>query len=198
MGNQIGQGYRGILQKSRKCKVNKDKNKGDIIYEEDIENIESIELTNRDPNSAHVTLLLIKGRWIISFDFRYNKKRILEHINASKEFLESAKDNLTQDRLRPFFEDSFACAELLAKSILLQLPDKKILYGKNHTSRINQFKNWASLGNVNQQHSDILKRLKGLRPSARYLSSNEFKQENPKKVLSILEDMLLFTNKLIK
>ena len=181
-----------------KCKVNKDKNKGDIIYEEDIENIESIELTNRDPNSAHVTLLLIKGRWIISFDFRYNKKRILEHIEASKEFLESAKDNLTQNRLRPFFEDSFACAELLAKSILLQLPDKKILYGKDHASRINQFKNWASLGNVNQQHSDILERLKGLRSSARYLSSNEFKQENPKKVFSILEDMFLFTNKLMK
>jgi len=178
-----------------KCKVNKAKNKGDFVYEEDIENIESIELTDKDPNSAHLTLLLIKGRWIISFDFRYNKKRILEHIEASKEFLESAKDNLNKNRLRPFFEDSFACAELLAKSILLQLPDKEMLYGKDHIHRIDKFKNWASLGNVSQKHSDILKRLKELRSSARYLSSNEFEKEDPKKVLVILEEMFLFAKK---
>ncbi len=178
-----------------KCKVNKAKNKGDVIYEEDIENIEKIELTNKDPNSAHLTLLRVRDKWIISFDFRYNKKRILEHIEASKEFLESAKDNLSKNRLRPFFEDSFACAELLAKSILLQLPDKKMLYGKDHTSRIDKFKNWASLGNVSQKHSDILERLKKLRSSARYLSSNEFKKENPRRVLNILEEMFLFAKK---
>ncbi len=181
-----------------KCKVNCSKNKGDIVYEKDIDEIESISLTEKDPNCAHITLLLFKHNWVISFDFVYNKKRINEHIEAAKEFFESAKANLDKKRLRPFFENSFACAELSAKAVLLQLPDKKILHGKDHESRINKFKNWAVLGNVKQEHSDILERLNQLRPSARYLCSMEFKNEKPKEIISKLDEMIKFAENMIK
>lgn len=171
-------------------KLNTSKDKGDPIYEAEIENIQSIKLTDKDPNCAHVTLLLIKNKWIISFDFRYNKKRVREHIKAAEEFFDSAKDNLAKKRLRPFFENSFACAELLAKSILLQLPDKEMLYGKNHNTKIKKFKNWANLGNVKKEHSHVLERLKGLRSSARYLYSTEFKKEDSNQIINTLEEMM--------
>ena len=110
-----------------RVKASKSINKGDIVYENDLDNIQSIELTDEDSNCAHITLLLFKNNWIISFDFRYNKDISREHIEASKEFYESAKNNLEYERLRPFFENAFSSAELSAKSILLSLPDKKIL-----------------------------------------------------------------------
>ncbi len=180
------------------CKINCSKNKGEPVYEKDIDEIESISLTEKDPNCAHITLLLFKNNWVISFDFAYNKKRIEEHVEASKEFFESAKDNLEKKRLRPFFENCFACAELSAKAVLLQLPDKKILHGKKHESRINQFKNWAVLGNVKQEYSEVLEKLSKLRSSARYLCSTEFKNEKPDEILSKLDEMIKFAESRIK
>lgn len=171
---------------------------GDLVYEHDVKNVKFIKLTDADPNCAHITLLSFKGKWIISFDFRYNKKRIQKHIEAAKEFYESAKDDLSNNRLRPFFENSFACAELLAKAVLLQLPDKRVVHGKSHDSRIKKFQNWADLGNVEITYSTTLSRLNSLRPSARYLCSTEFKNENPAEVLKILEEMINFAENIIK
>ena len=181
-----------------RSKINRSIKKGETVYENDIDNIEKIELTDDDKNCAHITLLLFKNNWVVSFDFKYNKNRIKEHIDASKEFYESAKDSLGKDRLRPFFECAFASAELSAKAILLTLPDKNILYGKNHEDRINQFKNWTELGNAPKEHSDVLTRLKSLRPSARYLCSTEFRKENSDKIVQTLKEMIEFAEKNIE
>lgn len=177
------------------AKLNKPKKieKGDVIYEVEVNAIENIKLTDEDLNCAHITLLLFKNNWIISFDFRYNKERVKAHIEASKEFYESAINSLDNDRLRPFYENAFASAELSAKGILLTLPDKKILEGKNHKDRINKFENWAKLGNVKIEFSTTLSSLSDLRDSARYLSSDKFKEENPHKIKVILKEMIDFT-----
>lgn len=42
------------------CKMNIPKNKDEPCYEHEIEDIESIELTEQDPNCAHITLMLFK------------------------------------------------------------------------------------------------------------------------------------------
>lgn len=173
-------------------KVRVPKNKGELIYENELEDIKFIKLTDNDPNSAHVTLMRLRNRWIISFDFRYNKKRIINHVEAAKEFFESAKDNLSKNRLRPFFENSFACSELAAKAILLKLPDKTILYGKDHDSRIEKFRNWADIGNVKTDYSTLLCKLNSLRPSARYLCSTQYKKEKPSEIVKTLEEMIRF------
>lgn len=186
------------VRATAKCKINKDKNKGEPVYEVDVDEIEKIELIDSDFNCAHITLLYFKNNWIISFDFRYNKERAKEHIEASKEFYGSAIDNLNKNRLRPFFENAFACAELSAKSILLQLPDKKILYGRNHKDRISKFENWARLGNVRLEFSTTLSKLGSLRDSARYLHSDDFKNENPREIISLLKEMIDFTELSIK
>lgn len=181
-----------------KSKINRAIKKGEVVYENDIDNIEKIELIDDDKNCAHITLLLFKNSWIVSFDFKYNKNRVKEHIEASKEFYESAKDNLDKNRLRPFFECAFASAELSAKAVLLTLPDKKILEGKNHKDRIKQFKNWTELGNAPKKHSEVLIKLNSLRPSARYLSSDDFKKENPEEIKGVLKEMIDFAEKNIE
>jgi len=181
-----------------KCKVNKNIKEGDIVYEKDMDRIESIELKEIDSNYGHITLFFFKENWVISFDFRYNKEISKEHIQASKEFYESARDNLKNKRLRPFFEDAFASAELSAKSILLSLPDKKMLKGTSHRYRVSTFNNWANLGNVKIEFSTTLSKLNSLRSSARYLSSNNFTKDDPHKILSILNEMIKFAEESLK
>jgi uncharacterized protein (UPF0332 family) len=180
------------------AKANRSIQKGEIVYETDIDDIEKIELTDEDLNCGHITLLLFKNNWTISFDFRYNKERVKAHIEASKEFYESAINSLDNNRLRPFYENAFASAELSAKSFLLTIPDKKILEGKNHGDRINKFENHAKLGNVKMEFSTTLSGLKDLRDSARYLSSDKFKEENPQKIKTIIEEMIVFAEDSIK
>ena len=107
-------------------------------------------------------------------------------------------DNLNKNRLRPFYENAFASAELSAKSVLLALPDKKILEGKNHEDRVEKFKNWAKLGNVKIEFSTALSNLKDLRDSARYLSSEDYKKEDLNKIIRILKDMIDFVEKSIE
>jgi uncharacterized protein (UPF0332 family) len=177
--------------------LSENKNKGDPIYENEITNIETIKLTGDDPNVAHVTILRLADKWFLSYDFTYNKKRIKEHIEASEEFFESAEYCLSKSILRPFFENSFAAAELAAKAILLQLPDKDILSGKNHETRIEKFEKWSGLGNVKTEFSDTLKRLNALRSSARYMSSTDYRNEDCKKIIETVSDMIGFAKKRI-
>lgn len=181
-----------------KAKANKPIQKGDIVYETDVDNIEDIELTDEDVNCGHITLLLFKNNWIISFDFRYNKNRVKDHIEASKEFYVTAVNSLDNSRLRAFYENAFASAELSAISVLLTLPSKEILDCRNHKKRLSQFKDWADLGNVKMEFSTTLSSLSELRDSARYLHSDKFKEEDPNKIKNIISEMIESAEKLIQ
>lgn len=163
---------------------------GEPIYEEEVDNIEDIHLTDQDPNCAHFTLLLFKGKWYVSFDFRYNRKRVLERLDAAKEFLESTRENYKNDRLRPFFENSFAVAEILTEALLIQVLEQSTL--KDHKKRSKRLKMWVDLGNAKKEFSELLNSLWRLRDSARYMSSTQFKKEKPKEYLDMLDEMYVF------
>jgi uncharacterized protein (UPF0332 family) len=179
------------------CRAKKAVNKGDLIYEQDVDNIENIKLTDDDYNCAHITLLRFKDNWIVAFDAKYNEKS-REHLLASKEFYESAKDNLEKNRLRPFFENAFASAELSIKSVLLSQQVKKILHNKNHRVIVVKFNEHCKSPEVKTRFNPILSKLNLLRSSARYLSSEDFKKENPREILSILDEMIRFAEESIK
>ena len=134
---------------------------------------------------------------MIYFNSTYNKSILKEHIESSKEFYDSAKANLETNRLRPFFEDCYASTELAAKSILLSIPDKKILYGKNHLDRQEKFKEQAKLGNVPKEYSDCLNELKSIRSSARYLENSEYKKKDTKNILPTIKKMIEFAKNLL-
>ena len=107
-------------------------------------------------------------------------------------------NSLDNNRLRAFYENAFASAELSAISVLLTLPSKEILECRNHKKRLSQFRDWADLGNVKIEFSTTLSSLSELRDSARYLHSDKFKEENPTKIKEIIKDMIIFAENSIK
>ena len=176
-----------------KVKLKRNVIKGEVIFHSDLETIEDINV-NCPPNSGHITLILFLDRWIMVFDARYNKEKIMDFILASKEFYESAKENLEKNRLRPFFENCWASAELSSACHFLSLGQEY----SNHRTNLEKFKEWSKLRNVDEKHSNALFRLNKLRKSARYLNSKEFEKENTIYFLDIVKLMLEDIDKLIR
>jgi hypothetical protein len=96
---------------------------GEPVYESELQDkILKIKLTDKDdPNTAHVTLLLFKDKWIIHFDFRYNKAEAKKRYDAAREFYEVAKMSYHNRYWRPFVDNLFSSAELFVTSQLLVL-----------------------------------------------------------------------------
>jgi hypothetical protein len=146
---------------------------GEEVGEEDLGDIATILLTDADPNAGHVTMVLHRGAWWIAFDFRYNAGRVNEHIQAAREFLDSATADLEGRRLRSFCEALLAAAELLAKARLLQLPEPKVLRSKTHGTISSEFNRWArSWPDLHSGFAGVFNRLQELRGRARYLGGD--------------------------
>jgi|TARA_Y100000310_G_scaffold123033_1_gene121800 uncharacterized protein (UPF0332 family) len=177
--------------------IGKVKSSGRIIKGEEIkitlENLEGIEV-ECPPNCGYIALINLFGRWFVVFDARQYKKKIAKFIEKSKEFYESAKDDLKNGRLSPFFENCWGSAELSSVCHFLALGQE---YG-NHTSNIEKFGKWAELGNMNNEHCKILSKLNVLRKSARYGNSADFKREDPQRFLKSVEEMIEEAGKLIR
>jgi uncharacterized protein (UPF0332 family) len=111
-----------------------------------------------------------QGIWYLAWDMRYNAQRIDTTIKVAAEFMESARDNLnaSSPRLRPFIENLFGAVELLAKAVLLILPDKKVLRGKTHGLIKSNFNQWSNLGNIDSDFANLLNELECMRNPARY------------------------------
>lgn len=181
------------IEITAKAKLNRSVIKGEDIKYSDLKTIEKF-IVNYPSNSGHITLFRFLDRWIIIFDARYNKMKIQDFIIASKEFYESAKDDLEKNRLRPFFENCWASAELSSACHSLSLGEEYPKHGDN----LEKFKNWSELKNVDKKHSDALIRLNDLRQSARYMHSKEFENETPGYFLDIIRKMIEEAEKLTK
>jgi len=180
------------------AKANKRIEKGQIVTEKDVDEIQNIKVSDDDKNCAHITILKFKDKWIISFDARYHQKLRTEYIKASKEFYDSAIDNLKDRRLRVFYDNAFSSAELCVISILLGFLKKDIIDNKKHHQRYDLFKSFTDIGNGKAIYSQTLKELNGIRKSARYLASNEYEQKDHNKISSILKEMISFAGESIK
>jgi len=176
-------------------RVNNRIEKGEIVTEDDVDEVKNIKLTNDDKNCAHITLLKFKDKWIIAFDARYHQKLRVKYIEASKEFYDSAIDNLEKGRLKVFYDNAFSSAELCVISILLSWLKKGIIDNKKHHQRYNVFKNFTDLGNGKPAYSNVLKELDGIRKSARYLASDLYKQKDCDRISLTLKEMIDFAEK---
>ncbi len=167
--------------------------KGEAVDMSDFSEIVSIELTENDPNAGHITIIAHQGTWYLTWDTRYNAQRIATAIATATEFVESAEDNLkaAPPRFRPFTENLFSAVELLAKAVLLQLPDKKFLSSKTHGIIKSSFNQWSNLGNIEPDFATLLNELKSMRAGARYsLNAWELPVEKAQSLLVRTEKML--------
>ncbi len=135
-------------------------------------------------------MMFFKGRWIISFDFRYNAARVASMVGAAREFLDVASSALKENRMRPFVDNLFSATELMAKGHLLLSPDEALLKSKKHTIVSARFNQERNLGNVEPRYVDLLNRLQDLRGSARYLDKDfTLTEEEAKNMIGTAEDM---------
>jgi uncharacterized protein (UPF0332 family) len=162
---------------------------GEQVSIDELENIVDVQLTDRDPNAGHVTLLVHKGKWVGRFDFRYNASRSKGHIDAAREFLDAAGASLEKGHLRAVIDNLFSATELMAKGLLL-LHDEKMLLGKSHGIVHSRFNQWGHLGNTDARYAELLNKLSSLRGASRYLQK-EFQVTLPeaKNMVEIAEDM---------
>jgi len=168
---------------------------GEEISLDDLENIVDVQLTDRDPNAGHVTLLVHKGKWVGRFDFRYNASKSRGHIGAAREFLDAARGSLQKGHLRAVVDNLFSATELMAKGVLL-LHDQTMLSGKSHGVVHARFNQWGHLGNIDRRYTALLNRLAALRGASRYLDKEfQLTVTEAENMVELAEEMLQDSNR---
>ena len=146
------------------------KDYGEPLYWKDLETITSIRLPDdQDPNCGHFTLVRIGDAWYCAFDFRYNKAKAAELLEAAEEFFAAASDALDAGRKRVAVDNLFSAAELAAKAYVVSTPlpgDGQIEKHQHIHARFNMF---ARHGNVEADHRKAFNKLSEQRIKARYV-----------------------------
>jgi HEPN domain-containing protein len=146
--------------------------KGDPVYDSDIEEIDSFELDHADADAGHYTAVRWKGGWRILFDFRRNKGRALNFLKRAEEFLSVAEHALSQQFYGPFVDNTFSACELLAKAILITAAGTESSRAKSHRVIHSGINKWSKLGNVNGKFIEVFNKLSDARSSARYKAAD--------------------------
>jgi uncharacterized protein (UPF0332 family) len=167
------------------------KKKEEPIFDHEIEEIISSELTDADdPNCGHVLLINRGQSWILSFDFRYNKNLSKKHIERATEFIECAEFSFQKQYWGSFIDNLFSASELLAKSFLLVFPDPKLQKKSSHHIIKSGFNKFVNTGNLTTEYSDAINKLTNLRGKGRYLSGKiTISAEEARQLLDCLKSM---------
>lgn len=175
-----------------KLKAGVSKKAGEPIFEHEVGGLKEIYLTEQDdPDCGHATLLRIADRWIIAFDFRYNKALSGRHIETAKQFYASAKFSFDKKNWVSFIDNLYSATELIAKSILLSMPDPKFRKKATHKAIQMRYNRFADLGNVKAVYRETFNKLYGLRPRARYLKVDiSIPEEEARSLLDTVKTMI--------
>jgi len=141
---------------------------GEVMLLRDMDRIESMMLTEEDPNAGHFTALIHKTRWHVFFDFRYNAGRIARQLEAADEFIAAAAGATERGHSIAAIDNLYDAVQLMARCFLLCAPEVKALEAKTHGFIETRFNRQAKLGNVRQGSAKLLNRLSKLRPRTRY------------------------------
>jgi hypothetical protein len=141
---------------------------GETLLLRDIAHIESMKLTDEDPNAGHFTGLIHSGRWHLFFDFRYNAARIENQLKAADEFIAAAASATKRQHSIAAVANLYDAVQLMAKSFLLTTPERGVLVSKTHGFIETRFNRQAKFGNVDSNSATLLNRLAQLRPKTRY------------------------------
>lgn len=148
--------------------------KGEPISFNDFDKVIAVELTDEDADAGHITAIFRSEASFVTFNFRYNARRIQNTISAAEEFLSAAKAALEKRHLRPCYDLLFSAVELLSRSILLEFPDRQVLDGKTH-GIIRSKINLRNRDNVaGGEFAGLLNELDKIRPTARYNADAAF------------------------
>jgi hypothetical protein len=144
-------------------------------------------------------MMRFKGQWFINLDFRYNKQRAGERLDAAVEFLEAAKINREKLLLRAMAENLFAAIELCIVAQMLLQADKNYTKNQHHTGTEYRYTKFIDIGNPKLEYKYTFLQLKNLRKSGRYLQKDfSLSFEEADRFLEIGSDLMEYTKKLLQ
>jgi HEPN domain-containing protein len=150
--------------------ANREVVRGEELTREDVTAYKDIILTEDDANAGHITIVPHEGRWALAFDFRRNAAHMAQHAERARQFLDTAAWARREGKLAPFVDNLFSATELMAKGLLIWMPDETLLKGKSH-GRIHDRLNFeGKMENVDPRFPKLLNELAALRRPARYLA----------------------------
>jgi len=175
-----------------KLKSGVSKNKGDPVFENEVEGLNQIYLTDsEDPDCGHATIVRWSNTWVMAFDFRYNKGLALRHIDIAKQFCKAAESSFNLENWAACIDNLFSAAELAAKATLLLMPDPKFRKRATHGGIHLRYNRFADLGNVEPRYREALNTLFGLRSRARYVQGNvKFSETEIRTLLDTVKEMI--------
>ena len=162
------------------------------IFIHELEGLEELNLTEEDDlDCGHATLFRIGNRWIMVFDFRYNRKLSKKHIEVAKQFYEAAEFSFSRKNWSAFIDNLFSTVELLAKSILLSTPAPELRKKSSHKAIKTEFNRFTNLKNIDPVYCEIFNKLYNLRSRARYLKGDfSISEDEACKLLDIVDKMM--------
>jgi hypothetical protein len=152
-----------------KLKAEAIKHVNERVYEDDIEFYESIELIEEDDRDCgHATFIKHRGRWIMRLDVRYNKKTSRALLFKSRQYLSLSGTALRKRSYDAFIDNLFSAAELIAKTVLLRMPDKSFQDKANHKAIHSKFNLYSKKEIIGDRERKTFNRLASMRYQARY------------------------------
>ena len=183
-----------------KLKPGISKEPGDPVREDELEGLEELQLAkNEDPDCGHATLLKLNDKWLLAFDFIYNKGLSKKHIQAAEQFIEVAEFSLGKGLWSAFVDNLFSAAELSAKATLLALmSDARFREKATHKAVHRRYNRFAHLGNVAPKCAEAFNKLSRLRYPARYLETDfAISEDEASSLLQTVRQMIEETNRVI-
>ena len=155
---------------------------GDAVLVRDIEEIVSITESDRDPDAAAISLLLINGNWLGKFDVIYNRAIVRQKLKRALRFL---NDSIRDDNsLEGRYDLLWSGCELLAECMLLL---HNMLKPKSPHKQIRE-----SLGQLLRLHNfsyiDEYDEIVQIRESLRYGPPHPDRSREAKKKMAHLQD----------
>lgn len=140
---------------------------GDEATEEDLKHIKFFELAPDELDCAHITMMLIKGRWLIFFNLLLNRAQSGKFVEHARAFLRVSRMSFEENLVGPCVDSLFSACELACKSHLM-LAAHPSAKATKHSAIHSASNRGAKLGRIPAEFVALYNRLAELRPRARY------------------------------
>ena len=175
-----------------KLKPNLTKQKGDMISMNDFEEFGVLQLPDDEESEfAHISMIMLGNAWYLGWDARYNKGLSRKHLETAKQFYQAGEFSYQRKLWSPFIDNLFSSVELLAKSELLLMPDKKLVEKPNHATIKTRYNAFVHIGNAKSEYVQVLNYLNKVRGQARYVKSDfSITDAEAVNILNVVKDMI--------
>ena len=141
--------------------------KGEPLYSNDLQHIESFELPDDLLDSGHFTIFHSGEDWRVFFNLLSGRPKAKDMLELADQFLDVALSAKERGHAGPAVDNLFSACELTSKAELI-LHRNPAATSKSHGPVSSEINRWAGLGNIDVAFVGLFNRLSQQRPNARY------------------------------